>query len=159
LGQPIFANATPHHVCLSVPDRDAAATWWRELFGFEPEFAFDIPHIKARGCFLRRGAMRIELLEVAGSAPAPQERRSPNTDLATQGVKHVCFAVDDVQDALERAKAAGVAIVGVARGVGAPMQAEADVRRIDGRAAATAFFLSDPWGALIEVLRRADFAP
>ncbi|MDE3176960.1 MAG: VOC family protein [Pseudomonadota bacterium] len=158
MNAPIFADASVHHVCLSVPDRDAAARWWGDMFGFEPEFTFEIAHIGARGGFLRKGAMRIELFEVEGSAPAPLERRKPNTDLRTQGVKHVCFVVGDVQGALERAKAAGVAIVGVARGVGAPMREEADVGLRDGRAPATAFFLTDPWGALIEVLGRADFA-
>jgi catechol 2,3-dioxygenase-like lactoylglutathione lyase family enzyme len=129
------------------------------MFGFEGEFAFDIPHIKARGAFLRRGPMRIELFEIAESKPTPDERRRPNTDLQTQGTKHICFAVSDVQASLEKLHAAGAAIVGVARGVGKPVVEEADPRLHEGRAAATAFFISDPWGALVEILGRGDFAP
>ena len=157
--EPVLHGATPHHFCLSVPDLDAAARWWRDIFGFEQEFAFEIPHIDARGVFLRRGAMRIELFEIRGSKTAPEERRKPNTDLRTQGLKHFCFAIEDVQGALERVYAAGVKVVGVARGVGKPMAEEEDPRLFAGRAPATAFFLADPWGALIEVLGRDDFAP
>jgi methylmalonyl-CoA/ethylmalonyl-CoA epimerase len=157
--EPVLDGATPHHFCLSVADRDAAVRWWREIFGFEQEFAFEIPHIEARGAFLRRGPMRIELFEIRGSKPAPEERRKPNTDLRTQGVKHFCFAVEDVQRALERVHSAGVKVVGVARGVGKPMVEEEDPRLFEGRAPATAFFLTDPWGALIEVLGQSDFAP
>ena len=159
MGESVLDDAVAHHVCLSVPDREAAAEWWRSLFGFEREFAFDIPHIKARGAFLRRGPMRIELFEIAGSKPVPEERWKPNTDLQTQGTKHVCFAVADVQSALEKLHAAGVRIVGVARGVGKPMIEESDPRLIEGRQPATAFFLSDPWGSLVEILGRHDFAP
>jgi methylmalonyl-CoA/ethylmalonyl-CoA epimerase len=159
MNEPALHDAVAHHVCLSVPDRDEAARWWRDVFGFQQEFAFEIPHIAACGAFLRRGPMRIELFEIRGSKPAPEERRKPNSDLKTQGVKHVCFAVDDVQAALEKVHAAGVKVVGVARGVGKPMVEEDDPRLADGRARATAFFLSDPWGALIEILGRSDFAP
>ena len=158
MGQPIIEDAVAHHVCLSVPDREAAAEWWRTLFGFEREFAFEISHISARGAFLRRGGMRIELFEIAGSAAVPEERKLPNADLRTQGTKHVCFAVADVQSALEKLHAARVKIVGVARGVGKPMVEEADPRLSEGRAPATAFFLSDPWGSLVEILGRNDFA-
>lgn len=159
LNEPILGDAIPHHFCLSVPDREAAADWWSGMFGFERELAFEIPHIQARGAFIRRGPIRIELFEIKGSKPAPEERRRPNTDLQTQGMKHFCFAVGDVQGALEKAHAAGAKVVGVARGVGKPMVEETDPRMVQGRAPATAFFLSDPWGSLIEVLGRNDFAP
>ena len=155
----LLDEAVPHHFCLSVPDRDAAASWWRDLFGFEQEFSFEIPHIEARGAFLRRGSMRLELFEIRGSLAVPEERRKPNTDLRTQGMKHFCFAVYDVQGALEKVHGAGVKVVGVARGVGKPMVEEDDPRMSAGRAPATAFFMSDPWGSLIEVLGRNDFAP
>jgi catechol 2,3-dioxygenase-like lactoylglutathione lyase family enzyme len=149
----------PHHFCTSVGDLEASIEWWRSLFGFELEFTFDIPPIKARGAFIRKQAMRIEIFEIAGSEPAPASRFRPDTDLHVQGVKHFCFAVDDVQAALETVHRAGVAIAGIARGVGKPMLAEADPTLRDGLAPASAFFIRDPWGCLVEVLGTNDFAP
>ena len=154
---PLVDNAVAHHFCISVGDREAAIEWWRAMFGFEAEFRFDIAHIRAKGAFVRKGAMRIEIFEIEGSDPAPPGRLRPNTDLQVQGVKHFCFAVDNVQAALEKLHAAGVRIAGVARGVGTPMRQEADPALRDGMAPATAFFLTDPWGSLVEVLGRGDF--
>lgn len=158
MNEPLLAEATPHHVCISVGNREAAAEWWHQLFGFEQEFTFDIPHIGARGAFLRKGAFRLEVFEIEGAEPAPTSRWAPNTDLRVHGVKHLCFAVEDVQAALEKVHGAGVAIVGVARGVGKPMLAETDPSLKEGIVPATAFFMTDPWGCLVEVLRRTDFA-
>jgi catechol 2,3-dioxygenase-like lactoylglutathione lyase family enzyme len=154
---PLLGDVIPHHFCISVGDREAAIDWWNAMFGFVAEQRFEIPHIGAKGAFVRNGAMRIEIFEIAQSAATPPERRKPNTDLQTQGVKHFCFAVDNVQAAIETLKAAGVEIVGVARGVGQPMRAEEDVTAGDGKPAATAFFVNDPWGSLIEILGRSDF--
>jgi len=154
---PLLENAVPHHFCINVGNRDAAIDWWRSMFGFEPEFKFEIPHIKARGAFVRQGAMRIEIFEIEGSEPTPAGRLRPNTDLQVQGVKHFCFAVENVQAAVEKFHGAGVRIAGVARGVGTPMREEADPTLRDGMMPATAFFITDPWGSLIEILGRHDF--
>lgn len=152
----VVDEVVAHHVCLSVPDREGAISWWRDMFGFDLEFRFDIPHIKALGAFIRKGPFRIELFEIAGSAPVPEERRLPNTDLVTQGTKHVCFSVENAQSALERLHAAGVRIAGVARGQG-PMREEADPTLRDGIRPASAFFITDPWGTLVEILDIGDY--
>ena len=156
--EPILADAVPHHFCVSVGDREAAIDWWRDLFGFACEFTFEIPHIGAKGAFLRKGSMRIEIFEIAGSSATPQDRRLPNTDLQTQGTKHFCFAVDNVQVALDAVHAAGVRIAGVMRDRKDGMRAEDDPRLREGIKPASAFFITDPWGTLIEILDRADFA-
>ena len=155
---PLLAHAVPHHFCVSVGDREASIAWWRDLFGFECEFTFEIGHIGAKGAFLRKGAMRIEIFEIAGSAETPSGRRMPNTDLQTQGTKHFCFAVDDVQAALDAVHAAGVQIAGVMRDRKDGMHREDDPRLSPGRKPASAFFINDPWGTLVEILARADFA-
>jgi len=153
----VLETVIPHHFCISVSNRDAAIAWWSAMFGFEKEFTFEIAHIKARGAFIRKGAMRIEVFEIEGSAPTPDERLRPNTDLKSQGVKHFCFAVDDVQAALEKLHAAGVRIAGVARGKGTAMREEQNPVLANGMTPASAFFLTDPWGSLIEILDSSDF--
>lgn len=150
-------SAVPHHFCVSVPDRDAAIAWWHKMFGFAHEFSFEIPHIKAKGAFIRNGSMRIEIFEIDGSNPVPEERLKPNTDLKTQGMKHFCFAVEDVQAVAETLHANGIDIVGIARGRGKPMMKEEDPRLDGEKAPASAFFFTDPWGTLIEILAISDF--
>lgn len=156
MSKPVVDEVVPHHVCVNVPDREGAIAWWHDMFGFDLEFRFEIPHIKALGAFIRKGAIRVELFEIAGSAPVPQERLLPNTDLRTQGTKHFCFSVENAQSALERLHAAGVRIAGVARGKG-PMREEADPTLRDDMRPASAFFITDPWGSLIEILDIGDY--
>jgi methylmalonyl-CoA/ethylmalonyl-CoA epimerase len=154
----LIVDPVPHHFCISTSDLDASLIWWREIFGFELDFRFELPHIRCQGAFVRRGAFRIELFHIAGSAPTPPERLRPDSDLMRQGGKHICFSVEDPQAALETLHEKGVTIAGVRR-PGGPMREEADPR-LDaepGRSAAMAVFLLDPAGALVELVRRADF--
>jgi methylmalonyl-CoA/ethylmalonyl-CoA epimerase len=86
-----------HHGGLSVPDLDAAIEWWRRVLGFQVEARFPIPAIPADVAMLVNGPLHIELFQVAGAKPLPEERRTPDTDVYTHGNKHVSFAVDDVR--------------------------------------------------------------
>lgn len=151
-------DLTPHHFCVSTPDVEASLVWWRDHFGFELDFRFEIPHIGAKGAFARRGDFRIEFMQIPGAAPAPAERLKPDSDLRIHGGKHICFQVDDPQAALEALFARGADIAGVLR-PGGPMREEADPR-LDaepGRAPARAVFVRDNAGALVELVRRSDF--
>lgn len=154
-----FPDLTPHHVGLSVRDLGEARAFWCDIFGFEPDFETEIPPIKARIAFLKRDGFRLELFEIKGSAPTPEDRLRPNTDLRTQGTKHLCFSVEDVQATLEALHDKGVEIVGIMRGHGKPMVLEEDPRLDPGgsKPPAMAFFFLDPSGCLVEILRRADF--
>ena len=60
--------------------------------------------------FVRRGDFRIEIFQVEGAAPLPDDRRVPNRDLKTHGNKHLCFEVPDVPAAITRLRAAGADI-------------------------------------------------
>lgn len=155
----LFPGLEPHHVALSVRDLDDALTFWKDIFGFELDFQTEILPIKARLAFIKRGALRLELFEVEGSAPPPDDRLRPNTDLKTQGTKHLCFSVNEPQGALEILFDRGVEIVGVMRDPKSGMHSEEDPRVSpgDGRLPALAFFFLDPSGCLVEILRRSDF--
>src|SRR5271163_452191 len=87
-----------HHGGVSVPDLDAAISWWREVLGFEVEKRFPIATIPAEVAMLRNGPLHIELFEVPGANPLPVERRMPDTDVHTHGNKHVSFAVRSVRE-------------------------------------------------------------
>jgi methylmalonyl-CoA/ethylmalonyl-CoA epimerase len=87
-----------HHGGLSVPDIEASIRWWHDVLDFTVERRFDIAAIPAKVAMLRNGNLRIELFEVAGARPLPDERRKANTDLKTHGNKHVAFAVRNVDE-------------------------------------------------------------
>lgn len=102
-----------HHAGVSVPDLDAAVDWYRDMLGFEEERRFHIDKVGAEVAFVRRGALRFELFEVAGAAPLPDDRRTPLSDLRTHGNKHVAFRVGDFEAfvAEMEARAADIAMV------------------------------------------------
>jgi methylmalonyl-CoA/ethylmalonyl-CoA epimerase len=102
-----------HHGGVSVPDLDAAIIWWRTVMGFEVAERFPIPAIPADVAMLVNGPLHIELFEVAGAKPLPDERRQPDTDVYTHGNKHVSFAVDNVREFAEELRRRGADIVWV----------------------------------------------
>lgn len=155
----LFPDLKPHHTGFSVRDLGESIAFWRDLFGFELDFQTDIPPIRAKIAFLKRDGFRLELFETEGAFPVPADRLKPNTDLQTQGTKHLCFSVEDPQAVLEKLHAHGVEIVGIMRGHGTPMAVEDDPR-LDAegkKKPAMAFFFLDPSGCLVEILRRSDF--
>jgi methylmalonyl-CoA/ethylmalonyl-CoA epimerase len=102
-----------HHGGVSVPDLDAAIVWWRTVLGFEVAERFPIPAIPADVAMLVNGPLHIELFQVAGAKPLPDERRQPDTDVHTHGNKHVSFAVDDVREFAAELRRRGADIVWV----------------------------------------------
>jgi len=102
-----------HHGGVSVPDLEAAIIWWRTVLGFEVAERFPIPAIPADVAMLVNGPMHIELFQVAGAKPLPEERRQPDTDVYTHGNKHVSFAVGNVREFAEELRRRGADIVWV----------------------------------------------
>jgi methylmalonyl-CoA/ethylmalonyl-CoA epimerase len=107
---PLLPVLRPHHFGISVPDLDAAIDWYGRMLGFTLESRMTIEKIPARIAFMRRDSFRIEIFEVPGAAPLPEERRVPNLDLRTHGNKHMCFEVPDVPQAVAALRAQGADI-------------------------------------------------
>lgn len=87
----------PLHVGVSVADMDASIAWYREMLGFALLRREQAPPLKSEIAFLRNGDFEIELFRHEETRPLPGERRAPNTDIATQGTKHICFAAADFE--------------------------------------------------------------
>ena len=104
-----------HHGGISVPDLEASIRWYAEVLDFEVEQRLEIPAIPAKVAMLRRGNLRLELFEVPGAQPLPEERRHPNLDLRTHGNKHLAFAIKDIDSAERELRSRGADIVWVRR--------------------------------------------
>ena len=127
------------HAGLSVGDLDAARGFYERAFGFELEFAFDLPG-GIRGAMLRlESGGRLELFE----HPAPEAGLTPVSPLeapATRGYGHFALSAPDIDAVFERAWRAGAAEK-VSQGPSPE----------PGRRFA---FLADPEGNLVELVER-----
>jgi methylmalonyl-CoA/ethylmalonyl-CoA epimerase len=97
----------PLHLGVSVPDLDAAIVWYREMLGFEPISDKYFAQLPARIVFMQQGDFKLELFEVEGAAPLPEERRTPNLDIRTHGNKHIAYGTSDLDALMQSLKAKG----------------------------------------------------
>jgi methylmalonyl-CoA/ethylmalonyl-CoA epimerase len=150
---PALPDFAADHFSVSVPDLETAIAWYSDIFGFTVEARFEIDAIPAKAAFLRSPALRLELWQALGSAPVPEARREPNSDLRTCGTKHIAFSVPDLQGRLKELVKRGVDIAAVQRDPADPMQPDPDPTA-PGKSPAFAAFIRDPAGSLIELINR-----
>lgn len=151
MSNPAIPQFAIHHVSIAVPDIDAAIAWYSGIFGFAVQFRMNIDPISARGAFLKRDALRLELWQVKETEPVPQARRDPTTDLQTCGTKHMALAVAGLQDCLAELVCRGVDIAAVQRDPAQPMLPDPDPLA-EGKPPVFALFIRDPNGVLIELV-------
>jgi methylmalonyl-CoA/ethylmalonyl-CoA epimerase len=126
----------PLHVGISVPDLDAAVEWYCSMLEFRLVSDRYFDQIPARIAFIEHGGFSIELFEVDGAAPLPEDRRIPNLDIRTHGIKHVAYCVQDLHSLMDTLRAKGVDIA-------------MDIFPMDGDWVA---FIRDNTGNLIELI-------
>lgn len=86
----------PLHCGISVPDLEASIAWYVRMLGFTVVSNKYIAALKAKIAFLKLGDFSIELFETDHAAPLPPDRRIPNLDIKTHGIKHVAYRVEDL---------------------------------------------------------------
>jgi methylmalonyl-CoA/ethylmalonyl-CoA epimerase len=92
------------HLGLAVKDLDAAVRLYEEVFGLEAERRWVAEADQMRAASFRVGEVEIELMEpLAPDSPVGRfiARRG-------EGIHHVAYKVDDVAEALESARSAGI---------------------------------------------------
>jgi catechol 2,3-dioxygenase-like lactoylglutathione lyase family enzyme len=110
-----MVDFTFHHGGVSVPCLKQAIEWYGCVLGFEVEKRFRIEPAKASAVMIRKGPLRMELFEVEGAAPLPDDRRMPIPDLKTHGNKHVAFQVEDLSAFLAEMETKGADVAFVVR--------------------------------------------
>jgi catechol 2,3-dioxygenase-like lactoylglutathione lyase family enzyme len=124
-----------HHIALSVRDLEATIAFYG-TFGFEPMFRMDdvdlsIVHLT------RPDGVGLELFRYAENAESAARHARPGNDMEDIGVKHMAFAVDDLDAVHAEFGRIGYAIT--------------EIRH--GRADVDFFFIADPDGIWVEIVR------
>jgi len=70
-------NLRPHHVGISVPDLEAAITWYQEMLGFSVAKRAEMGQLSAKLAFVKNGDFYIELFEVKGAISCPIHGATP----------------------------------------------------------------------------------
>ena len=128
----------PEHAGISVGDLDASIAWYRDMLGFAVDRIVQIPEDTGRVALMSLGDFRLELFCIPEADPLPDERRYPWTDIRTHGVKHIAYAVSDIEALMDSLKEKGVDVVW-------------DTRVHDGD---TCAFVRDNTGNLVEFVER-----
>lgn len=95
------------HLGLAVRSIEAAMPLYRDFFGFEFEGIDEVEEQGARVAFFRIGEALVELLE-------PTRDDSPIArflEKRGEGIHHVAFATDDIDETRTRAEAAGLRLL------------------------------------------------
>lgn len=98
-----------NHVAIAVPDLSAAARIYRETLGARVTAPEALPEHGVTVVFVDLGNTKVELLEPLGddSPIAAFLAKNPSG-----GMHHVCYEVDDILAARDRATAAGARVLG-----------------------------------------------
>jgi methylmalonyl-CoA/ethylmalonyl-CoA epimerase len=100
-------NPTLHHIAIAVHDLDAALAFYRDGLGLEVTERRQEDQEGVEIAFLSAGEGEIELLQPlddnSGVARFLEKRG--------EGLHHICLAVEDVEAAMERLRAAGARLL------------------------------------------------
>lgn len=102
-----------NHVGVAVPDIEAAMENYRTLYGVtDITVPFDMPAQGVKVCFVNLPNSQIELIE-------PLDEHSPIHNFIEKnprgGQHHICFEVDDINEAVSEMKTRGATVLGEPR--------------------------------------------
>jgi methylmalonyl-CoA/ethylmalonyl-CoA epimerase len=95
------------HLGLAVRSLDAAIPYYENALGLRCEHREEVPSQKVRTAFFTVGDVHLELLEPT----APDSPIARFLEQHGEGVHHVAFATDAIEDQLRTAASAGVRLI------------------------------------------------
>lgn len=98
-----------NHVAIAVPDMEAAANQYRDVFGADVSEPMDLPEHGVTTVFVNLPNTRIELLHPLGN-DSPVARFLENNPAG--GIHHVCYEVADIGLAAEKLVRKNMRILG-----------------------------------------------
>jgi methylmalonyl-CoA/ethylmalonyl-CoA epimerase len=111
--KPARRGPTIAHIGIAVRDLDAILPFYRDILGLAPVPLDDADGARIAG--LAAGDSLVELLE----SPDPASPIGKFVAARGPGIHHVCFAVEDLDAALDRCRNAGVRLIDQTPRIGA----------------------------------------
>jgi catechol 2,3-dioxygenase-like lactoylglutathione lyase family enzyme len=127
-----------HHFAISAADLEATVAWYRDKLDFKEEYRYAISQMGMRAAFLSLEDFRLEIFGKDGSQPAPEPERDFARYLDVQGLKHIAFAVDDLDATRAELEQRGVQFI-------------TPEREVPDSGGERWCFFSDPDGVLLEL--------
>lgn len=91
------------HIAIGVNDLEKASKFYRDVLGLPVSEPHDVPSQKVRVVFIQIGEVKLELMQ-------PTSEESPlHKSMAKrgEGIQHICFGVDDIDEQMKSLKDAG----------------------------------------------------
>lgn len=95
------------HIGIAVNDLDEAVKLYKDVLGLELHGVEVVEEQKVKVAFLPVGGSEIELLE----STSPEGPIAKFIESKGQGIQHIAFQVDDIEEALEEMKAKGMRLI------------------------------------------------
>ena len=95
------------HIAIVVPNINQALAFWRDALGLELSHVEEVTDQESLVAFLPSGESEVELVEPTTDTSGVAKylgKRGP-------GIHHICFEVDDIEDALAHLKEKGVRLI------------------------------------------------
>jgi glyoxylase I family protein len=99
-----------HHLAVVAKEYDTTVNWYVRHFGFTVAKQWTVPEMLpgARMCYLKRGALHLEIIGDGEKLGAHTVASNPLHDYQITGFRHFAFEVDDVDATMRRLESEGV---------------------------------------------------
>ncbi len=95
------------HLGIAVKSIDQGKNFWTEILGLTHEFSETVEEQKVTTAFLPIGNSEVELLE----STSPEGPIAKYIDKKGEGIQHVAFRVENIEEALAELKEKGVKLI------------------------------------------------
>jgi methylmalonyl-CoA/ethylmalonyl-CoA epimerase len=95
------------HIGIAVKNLDESIPFWEKVFGLKCYSIEEVPDQKVKTAFFRIGQTKIELLE----STDPDGAIGRFIEKRGEGVHHLAFAVNEIEDALNQTEANGIQLI------------------------------------------------
>ncbi|MDR1246734.1 MAG: VOC family protein [Clostridiales Family XIII bacterium] len=102
-----------NHFAVSVSDVEESVKWYRDVLGFKLLCRNRIEHIDTPVAHMDApdSGFVLELYSPPGCRPVPEDRKTPDEDMKTNGNKHFSLTVEDHEKTLRQLSDMGVPVV------------------------------------------------
>ena len=125
-----------NHFAVSVSDLERSIEWYRKVLGFKLLCRHVIEHIDTPVVHLDApdSGFVLELYSPPNAKPVPEERKTPDSDMKTNGNKHFSLTIADHKETIRKLDEMGIPVVFIAPCFGT-----------------VGVFINDPDGNIIEL--------